>query len=175
MTAVRLGPIGQLGYAVCDVDAWVDDFLAAGVGPWWVYRALTPDEFVYLGAPTAARFDCAISFSGDLMLEIIAPVDDHPSPYRDFVAAGREGLQHVCYFPDDPVAAGEALRAAGHEPLVVGHTGGFRFWYWRPASAAGAAGREAVEIGARDEATLARHRTMIETCRAWDGTTRPRR
>lgn len=169
-----LGPIGQLGYAVRDVDEWVEDFLAAGVGPWWTYRALAPDAFTYLGEASAARFDCAISFSGGLMLELIAPVDDHPSPYRDFLAAGREGLQHLCWFPDDADAAEARLREAGHRLVLDGHTGGFAFRYYEPASASGVAGRELVEIGRRDEATVRRHERMIATCAAWDGTT-PRR
>jgi hypothetical protein len=164
-----MGPIGQLGYAVLDVDRWVEDFLAAGVGPWWTYRALAPDEFVYRGEPTAARFDCAISFSGGLMLEVIAPVDDEPSPYRDFLASGREGLQHLCYFPDDADAAGRTLVDAGHRCVVDGHTGGFAFRYYEPVTAVGRAGRELVEIGRRDVATRRRHDAMVTVCADWDG------
>jgi hypothetical protein len=164
-----MGPIGQLGYAVLDVDRWVEDFLAAGVGPWWTYRALAPAEFGFPGGPTAPRFDCAISFSGGLMLEVIAPVDDEPSPYRDFLASGREGLQHLCYFPDDADAAGRTLVDAGHRCVVDGHTGGFAFRYYEPVTAVGRAGRELVEIGRRDVATRRRHDAMVTVCADWDG------
>ena len=67
--------------------------------------------------PSAARFACAVSWSGPLMIELIQPLDELPSPYLDHLRSGREGLQHVCYFPEDFEAAASALGARGYEQI----------------------------------------------------------
>ena len=43
------GPVRQIGYVVEDFDRWVASWLAAGVGPFYVMRGLTPN-----GRSTAA-------------------------------------------------------------------------------------------------------------------------
>lgn len=160
----HFGPVAQLGYAVHAVEPWIERYVAAGVGPWWVFRALAADRYIYRGAPTAARFDCAITWSGPLMIEIIVPIDRAPSPYRDFLDAGREGLQHVCYFPDDFEAASAALRRQDLEEIVDGHTGGFAYRYFaRPGAG------DAIELGHLSEETRATHGKLRALCAAWDG------
>ena len=48
-----LGPVGQLGYVVEDLEkaawSWVEK---AGVGPWTVIPHVTLDYFNYLGEPS---------------------------------------------------------------------------------------------------------------------------
>ena len=159
------GPVVQLGYAVRDIDAWMRNFVAAGVGPWWLNEDVRPQTFRYRGVETPARFACGISWSGPLMIEVIAPLDEHPSPYRDFVASGREGLQHVCYFPDDAEAARAELVSQGFAQIVDGRSGGFHFTYYeRPG-----AGLDAIEIGDIDAATRDRFAALQAECAAWDG------
>lgn len=159
------GPIGQLGYAVEDVDAWMANYIAAGIGPWWVYRDMQADVYNYLGQPSAAHFACGISFSGPLMIEVIAPLDQHPSPYLDFLADGGAGLQHVCYFPADIEAATTHLLGAGYAQTVDGHSGGFAYRYFKASGV-----RESIELGALDTATQARLDDQRAQCRQWDGT-----
>lgn len=159
------GPIGQLGYAVHDVDLWIGNFLGAGVGPWWVYRNMRADVYDYLGARSTARFACGVSFSGPLMVEVIQPLDHEPSPYLDFLRAGREGLQHVCYFPDDFDAATAALLEQGCAQTVDGHTGGFAFRYFlRPGI------DESIELGKLTPESRAGLEAQREVCAEWDGT-----
>lgn len=91
------GPIRQIAFVVRDLDAalryWTESL---GVGPFFVMRTVTPDEFHYRGAPSPApRMSLALGNSGDLQVEIIEQHDDHPSAYRDFLDSGREGMQHV--------------------------------------------------------------------------------
>ena len=91
------GPIRQIAFVVRDLDAalryWTETL---GVGPFFVLRDVTPDNFHYRGAPSPApRMSLALGNSGDLQVEIIEQHDDHPSAYKDFLDTGREGMQHV--------------------------------------------------------------------------------
>ena len=161
----NFGQIGQLGYAVRDVDAWVKNYLAAGVGPWWVSLEVRPDQFEYRGAPSAARFACAVSWSGPLMIELIQPLDELPSPYLDHLRSGREGLQHVCYFPEDFEAAASALGGRGYEQILDGRSGGFHFTYFEQPSG----GMDAIELGRLSPETRDGLAAREASCAQWDG------
>ena len=69
-------------------------------------------------SPPSARIAVAITYSGDLQVELIQPLDDHPSPYRDFRAAHGSGLHHVAHFTDDYDAALAAYRGPGARPTT---------------------------------------------------------
>ena len=99
------GPMRQIGVVVRDLDAalrhWTE---ALGVGPFFVLPNLSPDGFRYRGEPSAPPLmSIALGNSGDMQVELIQQHDDHPSAYRDFLEAGREGVQHVSAWlnPDD--------------------------------------------------------------------------
>ena len=126
------GPICQNGYVVRDIEAamchWSD---VLGVGPWF-YTAHAPiHDFHYRGQPSAPDVAIALANSGSLQLELIQQHNDAPSLYRDFVAAGHEGLQHIAYWTED--FAGERQRAIdlgfriGHEG-VTGRYGPFVYF-----------------------------------------------
>ena len=159
------GPIGQLGYAVHDVDAWIANYVAAGVGPWWYARDMQADVYEYNGAPSAAHFACAVSFSGPLMIELIKPLDDHPSPYLDYLNTGREGLQHLCYFPEDYDGATRNLVDSGYRQTVDGHSGGFAFRYFLKPDGTG----ESIELGNLTDDTRRGLAEQREVCARWDG------
>ena len=160
-----LGAMRQLGYAVKDVDAWVRTYLDTGIGPWWVNYEVQPEEFAYRGAESAARFACAVSWSGPLMLELIQPLDELPSPYRDFLESGREGLQHVAHFPADYEAGEQALLGSGYEKILDGRSGGFRFTYFEPPGV----GSETIELGRLSAETREGLDVRQAVCAAWDG------
>lgn len=65
----------------------------------------------------------ALANSGALQIELIQPRNDAPSVYRDFLAAGCCGLQHVaCWttrFDDDL----HRLAALGHQVIMQGEVG----------------------------------------------------
>jgi catechol 2,3-dioxygenase-like lactoylglutathione lyase family enzyme len=58
----------------------------------------------------------ALAQSGGIQIELIQPLDEHPSAFHDFLRAGRQGLQHVAFWTDDFDAA---LTAAGARGLTV--------------------------------------------------------
>jgi hypothetical protein len=116
-----LGPIEQLGYVVSDIEAamghWVERL---GVGPFFFLPSPPLEELTYRGIPTAARIAVALSYSGGLQIELIAPLDDEPTPYRDFMAAHGTGLHHVARFVEDYEEAVAGYAARGMEPYFGG-------------------------------------------------------
>ena len=147
-----------------DAKAWINNFIAAGIGPWWMYEDMQADVYEYLGKPSPAHFACGISFSGPLMIEVIQPLDEHPSPYLDFINAGQEGLQHVCYFPADIEAATRHLLDGGYRQTVDGHSGGFAYRYFIAPGV-----KESIELGALDAQTTARLERQRSECATWNG------
>ena len=59
-----LGPVGQLGYVVNDLEtaAW-DWFQRTGIGPWTVIPHVTLDYFNYQGETSDVEMGIAMAFS----------------------------------------------------------------------------------------------------------------
>jgi hypothetical protein len=109
-----LGAAFQLGIVVCDIEAAMQHWTQAfGVGPFIFMADTGRVPGLYRGKPNEVRLRMAFSYSGDLQIELIQPLDDAPSPYTDFLAAGREGIQHLAYYAADFPAACRQLEAGG--------------------------------------------------------------
>lgn len=126
------GEIRQNGYVVRDIEAamkhWID---VLGVGPFFYIPVVRMETFFYRGEPSAPRVSIALANSGDLQIELIQQHDDQPSMYKDFVDAGREGLQHISSWEADLDAAIARIEAAGHSIAQSGAIeGGIRFVYF---------------------------------------------
>jgi len=72
------------------------------------------DTFEYRGTPGTPDISIAIANSGDLQIELIQQHCATQTMYKDFLDAGREGLQHVSSWDADIDALIERLTAAGH-------------------------------------------------------------
>jgi hypothetical protein len=94
------GPMRQVGIVVRDIESamrhWVE---VCGVGPWFYAEQLPMDEFRYKGRIYDLKVSIALANSGDVQLELIQQRNDVPSLYRDFLAAGHEGMQHWSSWP----------------------------------------------------------------------------
>ena len=118
-----VGPITQLGFVVRDLDAavrhWIEDM---GVGPFLFLDKGTgrpPNPAVFRGQEVLVEIRLAFGFIGEMQLELIQQVNDAPSPYLEFLAEGREGLQHLCHSVDDHASACRQLEASGYTREVV--------------------------------------------------------
>lgn len=118
-----LGPATQLGFVVRDLDAavrhWVDDL---GIGPFLFLDKGTgrpPGPSRFRGQEVRLELRLAFGFIGDVQLELIEQVNDAPSPYREFLASGREGLQHLGYWVEDHAESCRRVEAAGYRPELV--------------------------------------------------------
>jgi hypothetical protein len=116
-----LGPATQLGFVVRDVEKamrhWIDVF---GVGPFVCMERGTsqPPPVTYMrGKPVSVEMKYAFGFMGDVQIELIEQKNDAPSPYTEFLAAGREGLQHMGFWVHDHAHATKTVEAAGYKPV----------------------------------------------------------
>ena len=87
------GEIRQNGYVVRDLEAAIAQWLEVPrVGPFFVLEHVKAEGFEYRGEPSPLEVSFAFANSGPLQIELIQQHGDAPSMYRDFLAAGREGL-----------------------------------------------------------------------------------
>lgn len=164
------GPVFQMAYVVADLDPFIEHLTrVVGVGPF--FRFPTPLPFEWLtrhDAPTR-QFDilgeAALAYSGETMIEVMVPGRD-PSPYRDFLEAGRAGLHHLGTWATDYDAQMAAARAAGVRVAIEGKLPMGQFAYletdtlW-PGTM--------VEIIKPEPAMLALFEIIRQAARDWDG------
>jgi hypothetical protein len=162
------GNVRQNGYVVRDIHAamrhWTETL---GVGPFFYVPVAPIDDFHYMGKPSGCRCAIALANSGDLQIELIQQLNDEPSMYRDFLAAGREGLQHIAYWTetmDDSLAHIAALGYQIGQSGTVGENG--RFVYYATEAHPGTV-VELSEISGRKGQLF---RAIREAAATWDGT-----
>ena len=162
------GAITQNGYVVQDIEAamrhWIE---VIGVGPWFYVERAPIEDFRYQGEPSPVDVSIALANSGALQIELIQQRNDAPSMYRDFLAAGHEGLQHVAYwtrtFDDDLhriLDAGYVIGQSGH----VGTPG--RFIYFQTEAHPGTV----VELSEISGPKGRMFERIAEAAHNWDGT-----
>jgi hypothetical protein len=97
-----------------------------------------PDTCTYRGKPADFVADIALSYAGDMQLELIAPVQGE-SIYAEFIDRSGPGLHHICIEADDVAALHTAVQEAErHGSPVVQQglmPGGLRFAYVSAAQA----------------------------------------
>ncbi len=91
------GDIRQIAFVVPNIDAAMDYWATTlGIAPFFIKRQITLNNFAYRGTPQDSPvISIALANSGALQIELIQQHDETPSIYREFLASGRTGLQHV--------------------------------------------------------------------------------
>ena len=164
--SATFGPVRVLKYAVHKLKPWLDEMVSVGIGPWWISVDQAPEAFVYKGKQSDTRFTWGLTWSGDVMHEVIQPLDDLPSPYREFLDAGSEGLHHGAFYPRDYDGAIEELRRSGKKPIVTGHSGDARFVYFEGIGSP----PQPIELQFLPEDVKAKHKVLKKASDNWDGT-----
>ncbi len=161
------GDIRQNGYVVRDIEAALAHWTQVlGVGPFFYFERVPMEDFRYRGAPSPIEVSIALANSGPLQIELIQQRNDAPSMYRDFLATGREGLQHVAFWTEDFDARLGEARARGHAVGQAGRIGADgRFVYLETEAHAGTV-IELSEVGGA-KGRFFRH--VAEAARTWDG------
>jgi methylmalonyl-CoA/ethylmalonyl-CoA epimerase len=121
----------QIGMVVRDLDAtlrtYIDDY---GIGPWEIYE-FNPGNATDLreyGEPVERSWRLAVTMVGQVMWELIEPLDDK-SVYARFLAEKGEGVHHIAVATpsfDDTVAA-QAKR--GNKLVLSGTFSGAKVAY----------------------------------------------
>jgi hypothetical protein len=163
------GPIRQIGYVVRDLDAALANWIALGVGPWFVVRAHT-QQVIYRGEPCEVTISIALANSGELQVELIHQHGDTPSIFTEFLDSGREGFHQLAWWTEDLDAAVAGAEAAGW-PVVWRDDASAagpstRFAYVEPPAGGPATIFEIMELS---EMTTAMGEFARDAAKDWDG------
>lgn len=110
-----LGTVAQIAFVVEDLDASIDHFIRdLGAGPFFVIdHFLQAGLQTYRGAVSTADVRIGMGFSGQTWFELIQPLDDQPSLYRETVLKTGYGLHHHGIAFEDCEAARADYEARG--------------------------------------------------------------
>ena len=162
-----LGPIMQLSYCPADYEAALAHWVSLGAGPFFEIHHVQLEDVKFRGEPSAIDFSMALGYYGDLQIELIRQHNDAPSMYTEWLAAGRDGVQHLCVLVDDIVETRRRVAAQGgtvlQEATLPGGAGAVIY-----VDTGGGPGTviEYLEIG---EAGRQGFAMMREAHRNWDG------
>lgn len=166
MTAPLPGPIRQIGYVVTDLERALAEWLALGVGPWFVVREHT-QRVIYRGEPCEVTISIALANSGELQVELIHQHGDTPSIFTEFLAAGRGGFHQFNWWTTDFDAAVAAAEAAGWPVVWTGDAESVtRFAYVEPPAGGLATVYEIMEL---TELATGMGDFVRDAARDWDG------
>ncbi len=161
------GAIRQNGYVVRDIQAALEHWTRVlGVGPFFYFERAPIEEFRYRGQASPLEVSIALANSGALQIELIQQRNDAPSMYRDFLAAGHEGVQHVAYWTERFDEDLERCEKAGYAVGQSGRVGeGGRFVYFETEAHPGTV----IELSEISGAKGRFFQHIADTARAWDG------
>ena len=148
---------------------WTETFR---VGPFIVIERSRGDRRVfYRGKETPVDWALAFAYMGDVQIEFIQQLDDHPSPYKEFLESGREGMHHLAYWPKDFAATCAHLEENGFSEVssIRNNDGTRNVVYYETPSQLGTM-IEIVPLTAERAAYFGRIHRLSRT---WDGVTRP--
>ena len=95
---LNLGPVEQIGFVYKDLDAAIALYEPL-FGPFEVQKYGVM-EWEYRGRPEESEISLAIGKSGDIEIELIQWVSGE-TPHKEFIDAGREGMQHLRFSVDN--------------------------------------------------------------------------
>jgi Glyoxalase/Bleomycin resistance protein/Dioxygenase superfamily len=129
----------QLGYVVPDLEQAIKGWIDQGIGPWLTIGPVVVTDNKFLERPSRPLIMFGFCQVGRVQLELIQPLDDEPSSWRAFLAAGRSGLQHCgfCVEPQDYQRSVAQTKAFGATIQQMMSFSGARFAYFSLPARAG--------------------------------------
>jgi hypothetical protein len=167
MSVPALGPAFQLGIIVRDIEAAMQHYIKTlGIGPFIYMEDAGAIDCTYRGKPTDVKIHVAFSYTDNMQVELIQQYNDAPSPYRDFLASGREGLQHIAYYANEFREAVRQLEAGGlrHVYTIEPRAGGEQIFYFE-----GAGQSTMTELVPLSPLRRRYHATLLAQTKGWEG------
>jgi len=110
-----IGGICQTAFVVRDINAAIDHFVRdCAAGPFFLLPSFLVEGQVYRGTPSTADVAIAMGFAGHMQIELIQPLDDNPSVYRETIEARGYGFHHFGIALRDVDAALPGYLARGY-------------------------------------------------------------
>jgi hypothetical protein len=163
-----LGGVAQTAFVVPDLSAairrWVMDMRA---GPFFVLRNFLVPGQTYRGDESRADITLAMGFAGHMLIELIQPLDDHPSVYQETIALRGYGFHHLGIACADVDASGRDYQARGYrEAFRAAVPTGGEVVYLDDGTGAQLGFLELLPVTPGMDATFTR---FWEASRDWDG------
>ena len=167
----KLGPIMQIAYVPTDFDAAIEYWTKTlGVGPFFMWEHIQVEHLEYRGARSELDFSVALSYWGDIQIELIRQDCDAPSIYRDW---NSNALHHVQIAVADYDAAVTACENEGFAMAMEGRgllgNPTFQFAYCDLGKFGPAGFIEFARRPEGDNALAERMEKMQRAVREWDG------
>ncbi|MFB0612571.1 VOC family protein [Aurantiacibacter poecillastricola] len=110
-----VGGVAQTAFVVPDlaeaVDHWVSDCKA---GPFFHLPHLLAPGQVYRGEESRADVTLAMGFAGHMLIELIQPLDEHPSVYKEAIDLRGYGFHHLGIACEDVDTSSAQYQARGY-------------------------------------------------------------
>jgi hypothetical protein len=111
------GRVEQIAYVVPVLEAAIEqhsrDF---GSGPYFMREARA--ECRYRGSPAVLGYRFALGQWGSVQIELVEPVGDAPSIFREITGVSPMVLHHVCLLPEDLPAQAAAFEGQGDRVVL---------------------------------------------------------
>lgn len=163
------GGIIQTAFIVPDIREaialWIRDLKA---GPFFFLERWKGDHPVYRGQPSQAEVAIAMGFAGHMQIELIQPLDDNPSVYKETIELRGFGFHHVGIACADVDADSRDYQARGyHEAFRAAVPTGGEVVYLDNGTGAQLGFIELLPVTPGMDSTFTR---FWEASRGWDGT-----
>jgi hypothetical protein len=110
-----IGGVVQTAFVVADIHASIAHFQRdCGAGPFFLLEHFLGEGQVYRGEPSRADVAIAMAFVGHMQIELIQPLDEEPSVYRETIGKRGYGFHHFGVAFTDVDAALPDYLARGH-------------------------------------------------------------
>lgn len=165
------GTVRQMGYVVRDIEAAMKHWTEVlQVGPFFYVDRVKMIDFRYRGKPSDLWCSVGLAQCGPVQIELIEQRNDAASMYLDFLAAGREGLQHIAFWADQDEFDSVLLRAerAGFDVAMSGASvdASGRFVYFAQEQHPGTV----IELSCVTAGKKQVFEMVADAARNWDGT-----
>lgn len=158
--------IMQAAYVVEDMDAAIDGWRkTTPIGPFFVIRNASPENFQYRGKPAKLVMDLAFAQAGPIQIELIQPKSAGPNVFSDSAPIKGQFYHHQCYITDDLDAEFARFAAMGIAVAQQADTGGVRFAYFDTRHLIGCM----TEVIQRGDAYEAMCTMIADAAVDWDG------
>jgi len=108
----------QIAFVARDIEKLIHSWTKVlRVGPFALITDAPPVEAIYRGKPTRPKILMGWSFLGDTQIAVLQQLNDAPTPQLDFIQSGREGIEHLGFWPANPAAARKHLVKMGYKHI----------------------------------------------------------
>lgn len=172
MTIQPDGSILELCHVTRDIDKAIDHWTQViGAGPFYVFDVPAMPGQMHRGTPSNIDLRIAFGFSGGLLIELLQPLNDVPSVFREILETGGEGYHHVLLRTDFDSGAAR-LEAHGYAAAFTGRMpGGERFALYDTLAGNGGF----IELMDLTSTTLGPMEMIHQAHLDWDRKTAPKR